>query len=190
MCIVGGHFGYIRASIGPFWGYIGGIMGLVESIFFLAVSMLKLGQAMTITLNTPHEFEFIWWTIGYIVMMFFHTKGGITLWNFLTVTTIVTVVTMFAYLIGSIPFLDFPQYAYRNSETGFARDPLDFFLVLRLPCWLFVGIDLLPLASEDVQNVRLTAVPTHLVFQLLSSLLQLPVCWSRLHMGFLVPSLR
>lgn len=153
LLIIGGHFGYVRASLGPFWGYFAGIMGLVESVFFLAVSMLKLGQACTITFATPLYYEFIWWTIGYLIMMVFHIKGGITLWRFLTVSTVITVITISIYLFGSIPFLDFPKYAYGDLGSGFSSNTLDFFLALRLPSWLFVGIDLLPLTSEEVVDV-------------------------------------
>jgi amino acid transporter len=145
----------VRASIGPFWGYVAGVMGLVESVFFLAVSMLKFGQAITATFDTPYELEFLWWALGYIVMLSYHIKGGRTLWTFLAVSTAVTMFTIFIYLLGSIAFLDFPKYAYSNAADGFTGSALDFFLVLRLPCWLFVGIDFLTLTSEEVQNVRL-----------------------------------
>lgn len=152
----------MRASLGPFWGYMAGIMGLIESVFFLAVSLLKLGQAVTIALDTRSEFEFLWWAIAYFLMMCFHIRGGLTLWRFMSIATIITMITLFIYLIGSIPFMNFPKFAYRNSNTGFASDGLEFFLVLRLPCWLFVGIDLLPLTSEEVVNV--SAVNTFLMF--------------------------
>lgn len=130
-----------------------GIMGLIESVFFLAVSMLKLGQAMTVSFGTDSSLEFLWWTLAYGLMMFFHVRGGLTLWNFMSIATVITMITLFIYLFGSIAFIDFEENAYDNSATGFANDALEFFLVLRLPCWLFVGIDLLPLTSEEVVHV-------------------------------------
>ncbi len=133
-------------------------MGLVESVFFLAVSLLKLGQAVTIVLGTRSEYEFLWWAVAYFLMMWFHVRGGHALWKFMSLATVITMVTLFIYLIGSIPFMHFQKYAYENSDTGFASDGLDFFLVLRLPCWLFVGIDLLPLTSEEVVNVSISYI--------------------------------
>lgn len=133
-----------------------GMMSILESTFFLAVSILKLGQACTITFGTRSEYEFLWWFIAYSVMMGFHVRGGMTLWRFMSLSTVITVVTLFIYLFGSIPAMNIPRYAYGNSDTGIVDDALDFFLVLRLPSWLFVGIDLLPLTSEEVHNVRLS----------------------------------
>ena len=130
-----------------------GIMGLMESVFFLAVSLLKLGQAVTISLGTDSHWEFLWWALAYGLMMCFHVRGGLTLWNFMSVATVVTTITLFVYLFGSIHFMDFSKYAYGDSESGITGDALDFFLVLRLPCWLFVGIDLLPITSEEVIEV-------------------------------------
>jgi len=139
--------------LGPFWGYMAGIMGLIESVFFLAVSLLKLGQAVTISLGTDSHYEFLWWAMAYGLMMCFHVRGGLTLWNFMSVATVVTTITLFVYLFGSIHFMDFEKYAYGDSSSGINGDALDFFLVLRLPCWLFVGIDLLPITSEEVVEV-------------------------------------
>lgn len=150
---LGGHFGYVRASVGPFWGYVAGVMGLIESIYFLAVSMLKLGQACTTTFATDRQFELLWWTISYISLMIVYVRGGMTLWNFLGVIAVITISTMVIYLFGSTPALDVPKYGYSNSDNGFTGDAIDFFLVMRLPCWLFVGIDLLPLTAEEVHEV-------------------------------------
>ena len=130
-----------------------GIMGLIECVFFLAVSLLKLGQAVTISLGTDSRLEFLWWALAYGLMMCFHVRGGATLWNFMSIATGVTMITLFVYLFGSIHFMDFEKYAYGDSRSGLSGDALDFFLVLRLPCWLFVGIDLLPITSEEVIEV-------------------------------------
>lgn len=133
-----------------------GMMSILESCFFLAVSILKLGQACTIAFGTISEYEFLWWFIAYIVMMSFHIHGGLTLWRFMSLCTVITVLTLFIYLFGSIPAMDFPRYAYGNSKSGLTGDTLDYFLAMRLPSWLFVGIDLLPLTSEEVTHVSYT----------------------------------
>jgi amino acid transporter len=143
----------VRASLGPLSGYITGCMGLLESTFFLAVSMLKFGQALTIVCDTSRDFEFLWWLLGYGAMIYFHLKGGTRLWDFVAVTTVVTLLGLVIYLVGSIPAIDFQKYAYENTSSGFAGDPVDYLLIMRLPCWLFVGIDFLSLSSEDTKNV-------------------------------------
>jgi amino acid transporter len=128
-------------------------MGLLESTFFLAVSLLKFGQALTIVCDTHKDFEFLWWCAGYVVMMYFHLKGGSRLWSFVAITTLVTFLGLVVYLIGSIPAIDFPKYAYANASSGFAGNTVDYLLIMRLPCWLFVGIDFLSLSSEETKHV-------------------------------------
>ena len=135
-------------------------MGLVESIFFLAVSLLKFGQAFTVVLGTHRAFEYLWWCVGYSGMILFHVRGGITFWNFMSICTILSLISLAIFLIGSIPFMSFEKYAYANSTPGlggikgFAGGGLEWFLSLRLPGWFFIGIDLISLTSEEVANVR------------------------------------
>jgi amino acid transporter len=129
-----------------------GCMGLIESTFFLAVSMLKFGQALTIVCQTHIDFEFLWWCWGYLMMVYFHVVGGKNLWNFVAITTTITFVGLLIYVIGSVPAINISKHAYQKS--GFENNPLDYLIVLRLPCWLFVGTDCLSSSSEEVKKVR------------------------------------
>eukprot|EP00600_Ochromonadales_sp_CCMP1393_P005389 CAMPEP_0174954918 /NCGR_PEP_ID=MMETSP0004_2-20121128/695_1 /TAXON_ID=420556 /ORGANISM="Ochromonas sp., Strain CCMP1393" /LENGTH=697 /DNA_ID=CAMNT_0016202793 /DNA_START=5 /DNA_END=2094 /DNA_ORIENTATION=- len=150
----GGHFGYVRASLGPFWGYMAGIMGLIESIFFLAVSLLKVGQAITVVFQTHRAYEWLWWVLSYLCMIGFHVRGGLTLWNFVSVCAIATLASLLIFLFGSFAVMDFNKYAFQNSPSGWpSRDnTLEFFLVLRLPGWFFKGTDLITLACEEIKD--------------------------------------
>lgn len=152
----GGHFAYVRASLGPFWGYTAGCMNLMESVFFLAVSLLKFGQAITATFETRREYEFVWWLVGYSAMMALHLRSGRLFWYFMAMLTIATSMVLGVYLFGSLGHMDFDRYAYQNSPIGFASDPLTFFLALRLPGWFYIGIDLISQTSEEVADVSST----------------------------------
>ena len=142
----------MRASLGPFWGFIAGMMGLVESVFLVAVSMLKVSQALDEVLGFDKILVVLFWWVGYLVFMGIHVRGGATLWQFTFLATTVTVVTLLIYLFGSIYFV----HINHTAVSGFQGDTVDVLSALRLPCWFFVGIDLLPATSEEVVEVCLT----------------------------------
>lgn len=153
MYYLGGFYGYARCCLGPFWGYLVGCSGLVESIFYLAVSLLKLGQAMTATFCTSEKYEPIWWTISLISMLLFYMDGGKSVWQLSSVCALVCVVSLLIYLLGSIPAMDGSQYLHPEGEGGgFEGDADQFFRFMRLPAWFFIGIDLLTLTSRDAHE--------------------------------------
>jgi len=140
--------------LGPFWGFIAGMMGLVESVFLVALSMLKVSQALNEVFPFNKLLISVFWWIGYFSIIFIHVRGGATLWQFLTIATVTTVASLLVYLTGSIYFVNINDKAYNHSGAGFQGDEVDALSVLYLPCWFFVGIDLLPTISEEVLEVR------------------------------------
>eukprot|EP01039_Chlorochromonas_danica_P005424 gene5428-5967_t len=149
----GGFYGYARCCLGPFWGYLVGCSGLVESIFYLAVSLLKLGQAMTATFCISSRYEPIWWTIALVSMLLFYMDGGKSVWQLSSVCAVVGLVSLLIYLLGSIPAMDGSQYLDPEGEGGgFEGDVNHFFRFMRLPAWFFIGIDLLTLTSRDTHQ--------------------------------------
>eukprot|EP01031_Cornospumella_fuschlensis_P030981 gene30981-37444_t len=148
----GGFYGYARCIMGPFWGYLIGCSGLIESIFYLAVSTLKLGQAITSGFLTDENLEPLWWCASFVCMLFFHIHGGSVFWKFMSVCSVISMSVILIYLLGSIPHLDFAKYALITHQSGFAGSAKDFFVMLRLPSWFFIGIDLLSLTSREVKE--------------------------------------
>lgn len=130
-----------------------GMFGLMESITFVAASMLKFGEAVQIATELDPAYEFLFWFVGYAGILVFHLRGGSLFWNFMSMVAIVFSLVILTYLFGSASTMNFDRYAYKNSSTGFTDDGIDFFLELRLPAWFFVGIDLLTLTCEEVKEV-------------------------------------
>lgn len=153
----GGFYGYVRCGLGPLPGYIVGCSALVETTYFLAVSVLKLGQACSRAFNLTEEYEPIFWGVAYIVMMTFHMQGGRWFWNFMEICVFGSLAIFLIYLFGSMPLLNFSKYAYIGNSTStleFNIGAYDFLNILRLPGWFFLGMDTLSLTCEEVQNVR------------------------------------
>ena len=144
----------MRASLGPFWGFIAGMMGLVESVFLVSLSMLKFSQALKELFPFSRLLVGVFWWTGYLFIIFVHVRGGVTLWHFLSIATAITVLSVVVYLTGSIHFVNINEEAYSDLGSGFQGDVIDGLSVLYLPCSFFVGIDLLPTISEEVTEVR------------------------------------
>lgn len=106
------------------------------------------------TFGTTSNIEPVWWFVAYVVMMVFHVKGGKVFWHFMSVCTVVILIFLAIYLFGSIPNLNFEKYAYSNKKiVGFQASFDEFMLILRLPAWFFIGVDLMSLACEEVRDV-------------------------------------
>jgi ethanolamine permease len=161
--ISGGFYGYARCAIGPFWGYLCGCSGLIESIFYLSVSILKLGQAVSITFQISSNYEPIWWMISFLLILTFHIQGGSLYWKFMSICTLGTFLILGIYLLGSMHHLKFEKYIYNEGQsTGFDGSIYDIFSMLRLPGWFFLGIDLLSLSATEVKDVSYMLEPVYI----------------------------
>ncbi|RYH16085.1 APC family permease [archaeon] len=149
---LGGFYGYARCTLGPFWGYFIGCSGLIESTFYLAASILLLGRAVCAAFDFSSVHEPAWWCICFLYVMGFHAQGGSIIRKFMAVCCIISMSIILIYLLGSIPHLNFTKYALITHKSGFTGTTKDFFIILRLPAWFFIGIDLLSLTSREVKK--------------------------------------
>lgn len=161
----GGYYGYVRCGIGPLSGFLVGCSGLIEAIFFLAASVLKISQAFTFIFALSDEYMPIFWFITYAIVLSIHIRGGSVFWSLMKLCTVISLVFLLIYLFGSMPNLDMKKWAY--GSAGYDADTLGgltdldlplFFQVLRLPSWMFLGVDLLSLACDEVEDPK-AAVP-------------------------------
>lgn len=154
----GGFYGYVRCGIGPFLGFLVGCSGLIETVFYLAVTVLKLSQACVAALSLSDSYQPVFWFLAYVLILGFHIRGGKLFWTFMKTCTVISAIIILIYLFGSIPFLDFNRYVYPNThlpnaDKTFNVDGRTFLNTLRLPGWFFVGIDMITLSCEEVKNV-------------------------------------
>lgn len=159
--LAGGYYGYVRCGIGPLSGFLVGCSGLIEAIFFLAVSVLKLSQAFAIIFAVSDDYLPLFWFITYFFLLLIHIRGGRVFWLFMETCTVISVMLLLIYLFGSMPNLNIARWAY--GETGYHADTLGglkdldmtrFFQVFRLPAWMFIGVDLLSLACDEVEEAK------------------------------------
>lgn len=158
---VGGYFGYVRCGIGPLSGFLVGCSSLIEAIFILAVSVLKISQACLIVFDLTDDYMPIFWFISYFFLLLIHIRGGRLFWLFMEGCTVISLLLLLIYLFGSIPNLNMGLWAYGtigySSENLGGLKDLDmtiFFKVFRLPCWMFLGVDMLSLSCNEVEEAK------------------------------------
>jgi amino acid transporter len=155
----GGYYGYVRCGMGPLLGFLVGCSGLVESVFFLAVSVLKIGQVFTVAFDMDTSFQPIIWFVVYSIIILFHARGSRLFWQVMKLCTVFSLAIILLYLFGSMPVLNFNKYAEPRDRLEFHTSVTDFLHMLRLPGWFFMGIDMVSLTVEEVNHVRCACWP-------------------------------
>jgi ethanolamine permease len=156
MSFSGGYYGYARCAMGPFFGYIVGCCGVMESSFSFCTSVLKVGQFVTIVFELSDQYEPLWWYLTFLVVILCHVIGAKWFWQWIGVLSVSCLLLVFMFLLGSMPELDFEKYAGHNSQ--FRSDPKMFFTVYRLAVLFFVGFDMLTMTSGEMTEPK-TAIP-------------------------------
>jgi amino acid transporter len=110
MSFSGGYYGYARCAIGPFPGYIVGCCGIMESVFSMSMSVLKIGQFFTLVFELDRQYEILWWflTFGFVICS--HAIGAQYFWYWIAFIALSCLTLVFIYLFGSHG----PLYLYRS----------------------------------------------------------------------------
>lgn len=154
MTFDGGYYGYARVILGPLGGYLVGCSGLMESIFYFAAYPLKIAEMLEVCFEINTAYDPLLWLGIYVclfVLMIMMTKY---FWQIISLYTVCIICLVLVYLFGSMPVLDFQQYALMNTASGFKQDPNLFLDIFRLSVVFFIGFDLLTLTSSEVKEVR------------------------------------
>lgn len=153
MSFSGGYYGYARCAIGPLGGFLVGCSGAMESIFYLAMYVLKIGQFCTIVFDMDENDQPYVWIVSYVVLILFHIAIGRYFWTTTTCIGIGSLTLVLIYLFGSMGELDFNKWAIQETK-GFSNDTQEFFTVFRLAVLFFLGFDMITLTSSEVKDVR------------------------------------
>ncbi len=153
MTFSGGYYGYARVILGPLGGYLVGCSGLLESIFYFGMNILKISEFVWICFDlNPALAPFIWF-ITYIILLFSVIVCSFNFWEITSFYTISMLIILMIYLFGSMPHLNFAKYALLDHSGGFRHDPGVFLEQFRLCILFFIGFDLLTLTASEVSDV-------------------------------------
>ncbi len=158
----GGAYSFARTSMGPWGGFVTGLAENMEYIFtpaviaFFAGSYLKAVFAGTFLGALPDP---IWWGALYLVFISLNILGAHLSFRFAFGITLVALAVLVVFFGAALPKADLGRYLFdiKAEAGGTAAFPFGLKgIVMALPfaVWFYLGIEELPLASEEMHDPR------------------------------------
>ena len=161
----GGAYSFARAAMGPWGGFFTGLAETIEYVmtaativyFASAYADAILGDLTGYSL-TKHGLQWVWWLILYVIFVVVNWLGAETSFRFAQVVSIAALVIVVIFGIGAVASgkVDFGSLFNIKSAAGntsllpFGAGSI--FYAMPFAMWLFLGIEQLPLAAEEVKN--------------------------------------
>mmetsp|Transcript_7776 Transcript_7776/g.12901 ORF Transcript_7776/g.12901 Transcript_7776/m.12901 type:complete len:739 (+) Transcript_7776:72-2288(+) len=176
----GGSYGIARVTMGIFPGYLVGCFDSIESVMYVAVAAVTIGDMVTSITHWSKQYEPLYWLAFYISALLIHVWGGKSFWILNRWMAVVSFLIVLMYILGGIKYAHFSENAMwriddinnsinnnstsstiSSSGTGsnsmtedaslwFQGGALEFMKVYPLPCWFFVGVESINLACKDM----------------------------------------
>jgi amino acid transporter len=151
----GGSYGFVRAIIGPFWGYFAGCCESIRSVFYLTASVMVFGEILSSVFHLSRDYEPVFWIIFYLTAFSINYFQKSLFWNVSVILGVICLLLLFLYVFASIPEMNFQRYSssidYERDGGSFIQGVLSNFVFVS---WMFVGVESLPLANFYVQKVK------------------------------------
>ena len=147
----GGVYGFVRAFVGPFSGYIVSRFEIIMVICYVAALVQSLGTFPTLAGISSKEVEPAWW------LLYFVTATGIALlgcnykeyWMFIRVIGGLSLLLLVMYILGSFGSVNYDTWAAGNGND-FKPDVI---LKNFETAGMFRGMQYLPLVSIKLADV-------------------------------------
>jgi ethanolamine permease len=148
----GGIYGFVRAFLGPFAGYVVSRYELIMNISYVSSLTLLLGSMPTYGGLSSKELEPVWWVIMYTICVLIAISGcnKRSYWMFIKAIGGISLLLIVIYILGSFAFVDFDRYA----DGGNGIDGVKFFDRVHHTAGMFRGIQYLPLVSFLMENPK------------------------------------
>jgi amino acid transporter len=154
----GGAYGYVRATIGPFFGYLVGCCEAIQNIVYVSVSVIPFAQVCTLAFQVPVDYEPIYWVFFFVTAIYINNRGGKFFWRFSTIIGIVSFLLIIVYILGTIPQMDFEKHSqqrdYPKDGGKFVNNMMQ---ALPVASWFYIGVESIPLACIDCASVSCLA---------------------------------
>lgn len=159
----GGAYSFARSSMGPWGGFVTGLAENMEYIFtpavvvFFATSyLMSIFQGVPVLGELP---DVAWWAILYAFFVGLNVVGAHVSFQFSVFITLVALAILVVFFAGAVPNVSFATYAFDipPAEGGSRFLPFGakgILLALPFAVWFYLGIEELPLASEETHDPR------------------------------------
>ncbi|MCI1222750.1 amino acid permease [Bifidobacterium subtile] len=161
----GGAYSFARAAMGPWGGFFTGLAETIEYVMTAATIVYFSSAYADAILSdltgyslTQHGLQWVWWLILYIVFVVVNWLGAETSFHFAQIISVVALAIVAVFGIGAIVSgaIDFSSLLNIKPEQGdnaflpFGAGAI--FYAMPFAMWLFLGIEQLPLAAEEVRD--------------------------------------
>lgn len=179
-CNLGGGYGLARVTLGFYAGFMVGCCEIMEYIIYTADTCLSLNELIIQAAKIDRKFSPLIWLVFYISAVSIHCVGGRVFWRVSNVLAFLSITIIVMYCLGSLKFVDFrhaKSVAYSSKffemtnssltidsnhspnadnigSAWFIGGGFEFMKVLPLAGWMYVGIETLNFASNDIDEVQ------------------------------------
>ena len=166
----GGAYSFARTAFGPWGGFITGIAENIEYVLTPAVVVYFIGTYMTAIVGTPDSWQPLWWLVGYVIFVGLNVRGVALSFSVTVIVTLIALAILVFFFISAIfsGEFDFAKNAMNIGvdasgaavalpDGGGPFLPLGIsgvFAALPFAVWLFLAIEQLPLASEELVDPK------------------------------------
>lgn len=168
VAFAGGSFGYCRAALGPFWGFMVGASEMFENFLYVVVTVMAIGSACTVVFGVDRMYEPIWYLISYGIITGVHLRGGLLFWHGVIVSGITTMILVFIYCAGGMKHVDIYKWGMPDG-TLFKKSPYHFTEAVFFPTWFYIGLEIVPQTCERVKDVNIN-LPRGMIWASVASL--------------------
>lgn len=176
----GGNYGYIRCSLGPFWGYLAACMEFAYYNFYNARAIGKISLLVSAASEADVDLVPLWAFLGMVFVVSLNMKGGNTFWVAMILVTLYTFALVLIFFSGAFAHVDFKKWALGHyypkakQNDGSIGNYLTYMQMVNRPNAFFIGLDILPLASlrvvDEAHNVPRALIVGWVVMFVLSML--------------------
>ena len=161
----GGAYSFARAAMGPWGGFFTGLAETVEYVM-TAATIVYFSSAYADAILSDltgyslddHGLRWIWWLGLYVIFVVVNWLGAETSFRFAEVVSIaaLAIVALFgigAFVTGKADFSTLLNITPTDGNSAFLPfGPGAIFYAMPFAMWLFLGIEQLPLAAEEVRE--------------------------------------
>jgi len=149
----GGSYGYTRFVFGKLPGYIIGIIEFVEYFLLITTNGFFAGNLVCLITGTHERFLPLWWFIIYGISCSLQLRGGKLMWTVVNVICVITMVILVIFFLGTTKWMDISKNgSLPGPDPWFTTDASIFFQAFPFAIWMFIGVEVTPMISEEVEE--------------------------------------
>jgi ethanolamine permease len=157
----GGAYSFARTSMGPWGGFVTGMAENMEYLFTPAVIayfagsyLLAVFEGLPVLGALP---DVAWWVILYAAFIGLNVLGAQISFRFSLAVTFAALLILVVFFVAAAPHTDLHRHALDIAPAPGGTTVLPFglagiFFALPFAVWFYLGIEELPLASEETHD--------------------------------------